>query len=113
MDFYDIEFTLEYLSNQDKDDIEYLINKIDIYYDMCDWHEDKIRHGTINRKIVNQIITLGFKSCKYKLFKTNEMLINHEYCKEYDDYATGKISIKGIPNIYPINKELDDWTPDC
>jgi len=111
--FYQLKFSTPTLDQENQEAIEYLLNKLDIYYDMADSYE-MIRHcGSINRKIINQIVQLGFHSCTFKIFTTREITITKDYCKEYNDYATGKIFIKGLPQIYPINKENDDWVPNC
>lgn len=108
--FYDL-LLVENISLEKKVDILNLLQKIDIYNDMADKSQEAKRIGAINRKIINQIVQLGFIACKYKLFNTNEITIDENYCNAFDDYATGKVPIKGIPEIYPINHEFDNWTP--
>lgn len=108
--FYDLIF-LENISSDKKDDIVYLLRKLDIYYDMIDNGGERELACAINRKIINQIIQLGFVSCKYKMFENHEIKIDKDYCIQFDDYATGKVPMNGIPEIYPINYEYDNWTP--
>lgn len=107
--FYDL-LLVENISSEKKADILNLLQKIDTYYDMASSQDVKY-HGVINRKIINQIIQLGFIACKYKSCGQNEIIIDETYCKSFDDYVTGKELMKGIPEIYPINYENDDWTP--
>lgn len=107
--FYDL-LLVENISVEQKADILDLLQKIDTYYDMADNSQEAKRIGAINRKIINQIVRLGFIACKYKLFNTNEITIDENYCKAFDDYATGKVPMQGIPEIYPINYENDNWT---
>lgn len=84
-----------------------LLQKIDVYYNMADSSKDAKYDGAINRKIINQIVQLGFVSCKYKMFDSHEIKIDKDYCKQFNDYVTAK----EIPEIYPINYENDNWTP--
>ncbi len=98
--FYDLLF-LENISSDNKDEIVYLLRKIDIHYDMIDNSKDAKYSAAINRKIINQILQLGFVSCKYKRFDNHEIKIDKDYCIQFNDYA----SAKEIPEIYPINYE--------
>lgn len=45
--------------------------------------------------------------------ENREITIDQDYCETFNDYTTGIKPIKGIPQIYPINKENDNYTPMC
>lgn len=94
----------ENISLDNKDEIVYLLRKIDIHYDMIDNSKDAKYNAAINRKIIDQIVQLGFVSCKYKIFDNHEIKIDKDYCIQFNEYA----SAKEIPEIYPINYENDN-----
>jgi len=104
--FYDLLF-LGNISSDNKDDIIYLLQKIDTNYNMSDSSNDAKDNGAINRKIINQIVQLGFVSCKYKMFDNHEIKFDKDYCIPFNDYATGKETLE----IYSINYENNNGTP--
>ena len=105
--FYNIALVDRDYTESEKKEIIWLLGELDMHYDMCDEREGITRCGAWNRKVINRLNELGFISCNYKMFGSNEFLIDSSYCEKYEEYATGKVRMKGIRILLPC----EDWIP--